>query len=1185
MPFNTIRSFLGGFELNKIKTHWPYLIVYFILYVFYSVYFFIPKLQTRYFPLIGCGSLLSAILIFKLVLLFIRFLTRFAVHEKDEVRPTNIPPEIWRHKTFLINSRSDIDSAVNDLIISGVDSGKLLELVDYLNDTNQMGGNAQRNDNDEAEPENSHKNKLRIQIGKSIHTLPFSLHQIDQINFSTPSFVCILFSVVFGFCSSYLSISLVSQFKKHEKCFLSFVMASSTFSIILPPAIDPYNMTINDPWNSFTRPFLITIICLAWRLILRFLCKSHTSLDSCITNETVIHQIYSIKIEWNLFLPYIFIALKYGLFFTLAMFLGFYGHPVSSFVSLFESCSRYFLGQNGFGGLLHMTVQLLRGAASVAAIWGLFQIKNPSNTSNFILLTDDSQTLVYCSKFRTEMICYSIAVSTFINVFPIMLNRFLIKHWASTFCYPFLAAALSLAFPLLFVATIDSNYDVIKWFCFSWLTLFELVFPYLYSAHQYFICHFLILPQIPFIPIIRYISSLIVSPLFLSHSLRIMNKDHPLNDLVIAFIITHSVQKIHSETHIFALAAFFSVLSLPFDFGKKDPAVNLFISLLVASKVESFLPVLKIVQNNRNYQLVADAFFDLSEFPYIARYIIMKIINNALILVDVVIKIPSLFWCFFTGGGIGPIFGCPYFLVSQPIRPNYFFDWPKNLNVYQNVYKDSVNKEGVRTPTSMLTILFEKNINEHPVETPVYMSAVRAVAKSLGPLIRSGRLGHVNANNIFLFKSTSNNAAFFLHVISIEPTCFRFQLRGLEYKSQTLCHEGEEMNLNEIVNNYDFSSLNIHAAFHSATCDYDLRLHAVEMLMYDVSTTLLSQAFIGIEGEQCITWFIYSFAFSLRNFAYDETNNNDNHSSSMNLSANEDLIPAGERIASLVEMLNTRFRTCPDQINDYKIIIDSKNLFNKVIDFFLTTDSNGTRNNQGLNLLIPFRDGPLSDALDILFNLFACIIMCVFDKSGHIIVHNVAKNFGGKDFVTNEWDQDLISSLDPKIRDFVLQFVRESYIACYLASASILDANQNESDGLPSDETMADVMSQLIENDKESVISPINSQRFASEFTLGDKKLYAIAGEKILYFCLQNTQWSVFQVNHEYVRGIWSQESKDILFFENEDSERISIQENIYFLNNLIIQSCDSPIGYPAYCSEIFEAYANPLMKGNLILH
>ncbi|KAK8841845.1 Pecanex-like protein 4 [Tritrichomonas musculus] len=1196
------RSFFGGLELDRANKQIHWIIVYLVLYSFYSFYYYVPELQTKNARLIGCGVVLSIILILKIAFFIIRFLISLGfdneipkdeLESQEEICPSQIPSDVWKYKSLLSNAGANIDSEVLDLINIGVDPAGLMTLIDYLQDTNQMGKSTEIEQPDVFFDNHSSFNKTEIKIGNRIYTLPFTIHQIDYILPSTPSLICILVSVIFGFSSSYLSMSLTSEFKSYEKCFLSFVLASSTFSIIQPPNVDPYNTSINDPWNSCARPFIVTFFCSLWRLILDYLCEPNTHT----ANDSVLYQIYGIRIEWNVILPYIFIILRYGLFFSLIMFVGFYGHPITSFVAYLESCGRYFFGQNGAGGFLHLFVQLIRGSASVAAVWGFLQIKDPKSNFEWEVDIYDStlsDPLVKCTKHHSLIICSSIAVSTLINLFPVLLNSFLIKHWFSTFFFPIIAAVISFIIPCIYTVAIHDRYDEMRWFCFAWLLVFELIFPYLYSANKYFCFHFLIFSPLSFVSIFRYISSLIIAPLYLSLSLQTINVYHKMDNLILAFIITHAVHKIHSECHIFALAAFISSLTLPEDFGKKDPTVNLFLSLLIATRIETVLPAIKIILNSRYYQLFFDELFELDDLPYFGKFITAKIVNNLLILVDVIVKIPTLFWCVLFGGGFGPGSGIPYILLPHPHRPNYFFDWPKNLNAYRNIDKDTNTKTknvgAIRSPTSQLSIIFEKNIDEHPIETPVYMSAVRSIAKSLGPVIKSGRLGYVDNGNMYIFKSKNNNAAFFLHVISIEPSCFRFQLRGLEYKSQTLCHEGEESNLDAIANDYEFSilSFNTHAAFAATATDYDFRSYSVNLSMYDVSTTPVSQAFIGIEDDVKFQWFIYAFSFAFKKFIGQD---NSQFGSSLNLSSNENTMSSGnllgDSFGNFIEILRVKFNELPPEIGIFSFIQQSQPLFERILQFFVGADSQGYPSFEEEALISCLHEGEQQGRVPpivLVFNLFSLLVSSLFDKDRRLVLQNAASNFCGDKVAVHEWAVDFISSVPSEIRQaFLREFIQLGYIYCFLASCSVLDIGSTDEGQLPSNETLTDIFQQLTELSDSTVIAPINSQQFIREFTIGDRMLIAITGDKVLRFALSSSNWCVFQINQDYARGIWSEEARDILFFGDEDSERMSIQENIYFLNNLIIQSCETPIGYPAYSSEIFEAYANPFIKGNLI--
>eukprot|EP00041_Stephanoeca_diplocostata_P005883 m.70576 g.70576 ORF g.70576 m.70576 type:complete len:345 (-) comp16051_c0_seq16:2557-3591(-) len=69
-------------------------------------------------------------------------------------------------------------------------------------------------------------------------------------------------------------------------------------------------------------------------------------------------------------------------------------------------------------------------------------------------------------------------------------------------------------------------------------------------------------------------------------------------------------------------------------------------------------------------------------------------------------------------------------------------------------------------------------------------------------------------------------------------------------------------------------------------------------------------------------------------------------------------------------------------------------------------------------------------------------------------------------------------------------------------------------------------------------------------------------------------QWyKIFRVNPESVRGLWASQQQELLYFRNGDAERGSIQNAKCVLRNLVSQSCDQPVGYPIFISEIDHSY------------
>ena len=106
------RSFFGGLELDRANKQIHWIIVYLVLYSFYSFYYYVPELQTKNARLIGCGVVLSIILILKIAFFIIRFLISLGfdneipkdeLESQEEICPSQIPSDVWKYKSLLSN--------------------------------------------------------------------------------------------------------------------------------------------------------------------------------------------------------------------------------------------------------------------------------------------------------------------------------------------------------------------------------------------------------------------------------------------------------------------------------------------------------------------------------------------------------------------------------------------------------------------------------------------------------------------------------------------------------------------------------------------------------------------------------------------------------------------------------------------------------------------------------------------------------------------------------------------------------------------------------------------------------------------------------------------------------------------------------------------------------------------------
>jgi len=67
----------------------------------------------------------------------------------------------------------------------------------------------------------------------------------------------------------------------------------------------------------------------------------------------------------------------------------------------------------------------------------------------------------------------------------------------------------------------------------------------------------------------------------------------------------------------------------------------------------------------------------------------------------------------------------------------------------------------------------------------------------------------------------------------------------------------------------------------------------------------------------------------------------------------------------------------------------------------------------------------------------------------------------------------------------------------------------------------------------------------------------------------------LIKLNKECVRSFWAGQQHELIFLRNKNQERGSIQNAKQVLRNIINSSCDQPIGYPIYVSQLTTSYSS----------
>lgn len=755
-------------------------------------------------------------------------------------------------------------------------------------------------------------------------------------------------------------------------------------------------------------------------------------------------------IDFEKLFPYICVfnqVLFLGMPFLILIIIGL---PVTIITWILEFLSRYMFGLGGSAGFFHSVLQFSRSAIVVLITWG------------FLFINDEIGILVGVY----------IGLATFLLQIPLNYPEKLRNSYIAYF-----AGIISLSiFSLIFgYVGYRENIKIILLVSFVVVLVFDVVWPYTVSNHSYVIFHFRIFGRTSIIiNAIRLFTASAFAPLILSSLIKI----HHMDCLFESIVIVSTLNRAFTEPAVFCLGLFIQRFLFTYDYFFSPSLLTLFVSMMIARKMCNIIPILDFWRRSRPLVLAIDTDV-LEPFDYLIAKVIFNIFGP-----DRTLQAPALIWSLITGAPfVSPNLFLFLLFMSSP-RPNSFWD----MNDGQSI--DIIH-------------LFNTRLTEHPEETPVYISTSRALQNSLSDLVHSGRLGIVDSNDIFLFKSESLSA--FVHIIAIEPHAVRFQLRGLEYVNETVCHRGEISNLHRSIVTYDsFPNFNLCLTFKIS--NWEIRALKVPLEQYSLTEISLNRVFLGITTQQIEKWLALSYIYILSqnpNIS-DQLMNFDIH---------------GSRKIKSLEFASSTLNYFIDPINAEKI--------SYLFDAFLST--------------IRKRDKSLdSNNLPLLFDNKFNVVDNFPDINGYMV-----KNILGKT-------------------------VQLAVVVLSMVSASVAP-------DLIERHKISDFLDEVSED---YVSAPITSDEFADAFREEKKNLITIFqnDEKhaFLRFVLTQDKWDIFSIQRESVRCFWASEANLQLFIGDDRNERNSIQMEEHFLHNLIVQSCDLPIGYPAVVSPILTSYSVP---------
>jgi hypothetical protein len=813
---------------------------------------------------------------------------------------------------------------------------------------------------------------------------------------------------------------------------------------------------VDDPWTGFGRAFAILVLTIIWEFALY------------LKESAWIGTFCGVVVDVTPVLPYVLDFCTWGTYLLpLWIFYGYVGHPVTVFIAMAEALNRYLFGQSGVVGWRHMLIQFFRGSLSMVGAWAIL----------------DADT-----RFALPG---ALAAATLLGMLPVWWKRSHCRMWWIALGWPVICAVLSFFTSFLFTDVVRNRCDVISLFSVVWCGAVDLLFPFLYSYNRYGFVYLRFLPGgCSWMPVLRGVSPAIVAPLFIASTLR----ESSLPSWLSSLVLVHAIQKAHTEPHIFALALFIAVVTLPIDFGRTDRSFNLCISLLVVAKLEVVLPIVRFLGRSRWF----GDLFELQAYASVANSLLwhtgLSIAQRAPF-VDWVLKVPSAVWAALTGSDFLLVQGQVILAFPSSLRPFYFFDWPQK------------EEADYRT-------IFARGVAEHPIEAPVYTSATLALARSFSALARSGKLGLVTCGDFFLFKSVS--LLIFVQVVAIEPSAFRIQARGLEYSQQTACHLGEERMLDVLADDM-YAMQRANNSLHSG---WELRQSAVPLTMYDVTKTELAAAFIGLAPAEAAEMFTFAFC----------------------------------RAAAAADLQSAALGGIPD--DGVRAVASMQPQIKRVFELL-----EWPRSDEEVSMLTAF---------------WAAAATALFDEFGALKIDGLTGAFRGM--------IELPSGLDwvwtcPQVHEVLQEAVQLGIAYSFLANAHLAPDRE---DGENLDAFLAEVVDWFAEVDRELVVATMKSREFENAFFEERRTLITVdrrgdeSPAELLRFKVDVKSWNVYRVDQEVMRGLWVNEIRDYMFFAQTDAERLSISENLNFLNNMILQSCDVPVGYPALTTPFIESLVNP---------
>lgn len=817
------------------------------------------------------------------------------------------------------------------------------------------------------------------------------------------------------------------------------------------------------------------------------------------------------------------------------IFIGFIGHPITSIHYLLEVINKYLFGIAGSSSLYRSLVSFASYFFHFTLSSLLLKFKNSYGT-NLLMIIYFSFVVQFCFEDFSK--------NRFFNVLLFRLLRTVISTISALSSYFIHIKELKIV-PIMIT--------IIHFFI-------DIVFPYISTHQSYLFLHGRLIQPHKSISLITNYSRCVFVPFFLSYL--ILN--YPIHCTLTSLIIIQSLNISQSVPHIYSIALLLATFTLHFEFSIKSLSLSVLISFALARKLIKVSNVLRMF-NKRFYfppAIYSDPYTNLFEFVRILIISIFIIIQPHL---SLSFSFLSIVWSCITGAPPMIFFGLGAFLEPSAPRPNCFYDDASISFEHENFFN-------IKT--------------DSPIEVPVYVSLSKALESTLFSIIKNSRLGIVNDDSFFLL--VDNDLVAILHIIAIEPTCVRFQIRGLEYEQQTLCHNGELSVIQQIIlEQKDFGNLGHAIAFHFSM--FEIVEKSLDLDMISVSQYNYKEIVFAVLGsETTFDWFYRACAYIAVRDQSEFIDENANESTNIGVDAKVDTddtisINIDDETNNIDENNENSTNNNNDtQTNEIINNDDNTNNIENTNDNDNNTitndnnnndnDTNGNINNINENIEVDFKLSEEENVfIDKVFRYFQKQpnerTVSLIKKSFKYILGKIKSENGINDsglltFFNGSFDGNEIEGCDEKMRKLIINSVRYGVLLSLNSSVDLA----------PSIDDFDDFFSFMKESEEQPIL-PVSDDNFLETIANIETALITLVSISndvyIARFSRSTTSWAVFKMETESVRGFWANEARNILFDAIVSNERPSIQFDLHFLRNITNQSCNQPVGYPVLVSNI----------------